>query len=328
MSKTVTFFLIMALLCLSAGRLSSAEIDSFTTRNIVLPDARKAVNRIINERIAEGIAQANAIADSEGCDEETLYTELRKAIFQSFTASWGLKGYSLDKQLRQQLSEYSYQLSLNDSIYRDLDYLEAFSLNLKELSDVIRLDGHLIGIDKFGHFFAEGWQYFEMTTEDGKSLAEAMAWGREQEQGKFGYTTTGIFSFADLTANFNGWRFWNNVLGKQADPIKGTFGNWINRAHVSCALQLKESFRQQRLVYAWHYKDNVDIGDYIDAAWDEGQNCNSYADPIIESKIDRRIEELAEPMPCPAQASSCRLASVKYGLHSKWLLHPSCLMSQ
>ena len=146
----------------------AAEIDSVTPRKLKLDNSVTIINTIINQRIKEGIQKTNAIQDvfrdmgtAEFCNEKVLYTELRKALFQSFTASWGLKGYTLDKQLRDLLAKQSYSLSLKDSIYRDINYLEGFSLKIKELSDVVNINGHLIGLDKIGHFFAEGWQYFE-----------------------------------------------------------------------------------------------------------------------------------------------------------------------
>ncbi len=130
----------------------AAEIDSVTPRKHKFDNSLTAINEIFNQRIQEGIDKANAqqsdikdIDKDTVCDEEILYTELRKAIFQSLTASWGFKGYQLDKQLRMLLSEHSYSLSLNDSIYRDISYLEGFSLNLKELSDVVTINGHLVG---------------------------------------------------------------------------------------------------------------------------------------------------------------------------------------
>jgi hypothetical protein len=277
---------------------NAAEIDSVTTRYVALDDASAALNQLINERLAEGVAKANLLDRANQfdllpdsvCNRNTLYTELRKAIFQSLTASWGLKGYSLDLQLVEHLKSQSYHLSLNDSIYRDLDYLEAFSLNLKELSDVVHIDDHLIGVDKFGHFFAEGWSYFEMTALQHRSLDEAMSWGMQQEQGKFGYSTTGIFSFADLTANFNGWRFWNRVLLEDKDPLQGFFRNLLQQPYVSCSLQVVESLQQRQPAYAWTLNRAFDIADYVDGAWDEGQNCNSYADPVIEQKITLRAQ--------------------------------------
>ncbi len=302
----------------------AAEVDSVTPRKLKLDNSLTILNTIFNQRIQEGIEKANA-RQPGSCDEDVLYTELRKAIFQSFTASLGLKGYALDKQLRSLLARQSYSLSLNDSIYRDISYLEGFSLNVKELSDVVSVNGHLVGLDKLGHFFAEGWKYFELTQYDGHTVDQVLEWGKEQESGKFGYTTTGIFSFADLAANFNGWRFWNSVLLKQNDPLKGVVANFFNRPHVKCESQIIASIKNRRIVRAWEYKTRFDLSDYVDGAWDEGNNCNSYADPVIEEKVTSRIKNVAPDFTCPFTAEFCLAAQKKYGYYAKHVLHPYCL---
>lgn len=301
----------------------AAEIDSVTPGNLSLDNSIDTINEIINQRIEEGIRKASE--KDTFCDENTLYTELRKAIFQSLIVSWGLKGYELDKQLRDLLIRQSYSLSLNDSIYRDINYIEGLSLNLKELSDVVNINGHLVGLDKTGHFFAQGWQYFVMTDQDKETLDQAIAWGRQKEAGLFGYTTTGIFSFADLVANLNGWRFWNKVLRKQDDPLKGTIANFFDRPYVSCDIQIIDSIRNRKIIRAWEYKSRFDLADYIDGAWDEGNNCNSYANPIIEEKVTARIRHVDPDYVCPLIAEHCMDAQDKYGYYAKYVLHPYCL---
>jgi hypothetical protein len=318
----------------------ASEIDSVTPRKLKLENSIDDINEIIDQRIEEGIREANVQQDYiEGidefedaeeaafCDEEALYTELRKAIFQSFTASWGLKGYDLDEQLRALLARKSYSLLLNDSIYRDIDYIEGFSLNLKELSDVVNINGYLVGLDKIGHFFAQGWQYFELTYYDEKTLDEAIAWGRKKEAGMFGYSTTGIFSYADLVANLNGWRFWNRVLHQQDDPFKGVIANFFDRPYVTCDIQILDSIRNRKIIRAWEYNTRFDLSDYIDGAWDEGNNCNSYADPIIEEKVKSRIKNVDPDFSCPLIDDYCEDAQDKYGYYAKYVLHPKCLIA-
>ena len=312
---------------------NAAEIDSVTPRRIQLDDSLQAINAIFNQRMMEGIAKANGRRDDiedltaeEFCDEEILFAELRKAIFLSFTASWGLKGYSLDKQLRELLADRSYSLSLNDSIYRDIDYIEGFSLNIKELSDTVRVRGHLVGLDKLGHFFAQGWQYFELTREEGKSIEQALQWGKEQEGGKYGYTTTGIFSFADLVANFNGLRFWNRVLRKNNDPLLGFAANLLDSPYVTCNIQVAASFRHMKIVKAWERNKKFDLSVYLDGVWDEGNNCNSYASPVIEEKVSLRIREVDSQFNCPFIPQICLEAREKYGKYAKQILHPYCLI--
>jgi hypothetical protein len=318
----------------------AAEIDSVTPRKVKLENSLNMLNSIINLRLQEGVEQANVhqeniedidgyyIDEEKSCDEEVLYTELRKAIYQSYTASWGLKGYDLDKQLRRLLARQSYSLSLNDSIYRDIDYLEGLSLNLKELSDVVNVNGYLIGLDKIGHFFAEGWQYFELSHEEKYTIEQALEWGKQQETGKFGYSTTGIFSFADLVANFNGWRFWNKILLKQDDPLQGAIANFFNRPYISCDIQIIASIKNRKIVRAWEYNNQFDLADYIDGAWDEGNNCNSYDTPIIEEKVTSRINHVDPDFHCPLSAEYCMAAQEKYGYYAKYVLHPYCLVAE
>ena len=339
MKKLFTCFIFICTFAFKAG--VTAEIDSVTPRKLKLDNSVDNINIIFNQRIIEGIEKANVqsfyieemedievIGEEKYCDEVTLYTELRKAIFQSFTASWGLKGYDLDKQLRSLLASQSYSLLLNDSIYRDVDYLEGLSLNLKELSDVVNIDGHLIGLDKIGHYFAQGWRYYELTHYDGHSIEQALEWGKQKEAGLFGYTTTGIYSYSDLAANFNGWRFWNKVLLKQDDPLKGVIANIFNRPYVTCEIQIIDSFRNREIVRAWDFNTRFDLSDYIDGAWDEGNNCNSYADPIIEEKVTSRINYVDPGFACPFRAEYCAEARDKYGYYAKHVLHPYCLIAR
>ena len=334
MQKLYFLPLLISVFCSQTG--ISAEIDSVTPRKLKLDNSLVSINGIINRRIQEGINNANTyreyieeidlyLDNSYDCDKDVLYTELRKSIFQSYSTLWGLKGYELDLQLRSLLSKQSYSLSLNDSIYRDIDYLEGFSLNLKELSDMVNIDGHHIGLDKIGHFFAEGWQYFELTRYDGQSKAQAIEWGRQQEAGKYGYVTTGIFSFSDLVANVNGWRFWNKLLLEESDPLKGWLANVINRPYITCDIQYIESLKKMKMVRAWQQNTRFDLKDYIDGAWDEANNCNSYADPIIEAKVTSRIKAIAPDFNCPDKPEYCLEAQKKYGNYAKYVLHPYCL---
>lgn len=315
----------------------TAEIDSVSSRKLALADVHNDINALLNERIREGIQRANqqvkSSFDSENliapepgivCDEDKLYTELRKSIFQSFTASWGLKGYDLDRQLRAHLAGKSYSLALEESIYRDLTFLEGFSLNLKGLSDVANVNGALIGLDKIGHFFAEGWQYFEISNDPDQSLSAALEWGQQKERGMFGFTTTGIFSYADLATNLDGWRFWNKILLKKPDPLKGLSARLLEQPYIRCEIQILDSIQRFKLVRAWEVQNEFDITDYVNPAWDEGINCNLYANAAIEEKVMTRIHETNPDFSCPTSIRACRWATVRYGEFSNNVLHPAC----
>jgi len=82
-----------------------------------------------------------------------------------------------------------------------------------ELSPIVRAGGVLIGIDKLGHFLAQGFQYYERYRELGRSVPEAprypiiRQYGHEQELGQLGIATGGVYSYADLASNWSGMLF-------------------------------------------------------------------------------------------------------------------------
>jgi hypothetical protein len=317
----------------SISGLLAAEIDSFTLRHKKLPNSLKKLNKTFNKRIAEGVKQANKknlkrikrLDDDEFCSETILFKELRKAIFKSKTAGFGLKGYSLDKQMRKLLKKSSHKIALKDSIYRDYKFFDGISLKMKELSSTIQVEDNIIGVDKIGHFFAEGWKYFEFTNDEEESIEDAIQWGEDQERGKFGYRTTGVFSYADLATNLNGWRFWNRFLYKENDPLIGSFSNIVTRAYVKCVTDYTLSIKHRRKVKKWKYKKNFDFRDFVDQAWDEGINCNSYRNSDIEEKVVSRISELKNNNKCPIRPDSCRELRGKYGnYYARFILHPFC----
>lgn len=84
-----------------------------------------------------------------------------------------------------------------------------------ELGHTLNMFGHDVGVDKIGHFFQQGYEYYERYQKAlSKGLTEmaaieaAIQGGIKQEKGIFGYATTGVYSNADLAANYSGFLFY------------------------------------------------------------------------------------------------------------------------
>ena len=210
---------------------------------------------------------------------------------------------------------------LRDSIYRDLGLLDAISVHLKNLSAVVRVDRHLIGVDKLGHFLVEGWSYFDRAYRDGDGIEAAMSWGQRAERTYFGLLTTGIYSYADLAANFDGMRFWLRILGEEKDPLEK--GYFFNRPYVRC----KKRFWSRKPY--WRKVRSIDLDDWVNAAWDEGLNCSRYRDDefagLVRARVREREEIEGEYYACPASPKGCVKARERYGARAAALLHPRCL---
>jgi hypothetical protein len=119
------------------------------------------------------------------------------------------------------------------------------------LSPTINMYGHYFGTDKIGHFFQQGAGYYQIYRRNlarGKSAEQARAamiiHGQRQEDGIFGTLINGIYSNADLSANYAGWKFYMNlthtvqIANKKRPPIlvlKGhrwEFAKKINKANL------------------------------------------------------------------------------------------------
>src|SRR5690606_31300933 len=129
------------------------------------------------------------------------------------------------------------------------------------MSAIINLGGHKIGVDKLEHLFDRGYAYFEEHYLNKKGIEETLINGVWWEKALYGGKKwgTGVFSYGDLAANFNGMRFWNDILGKNRDVLGESIDPYI-LCHDNKWIQINQ----------------VDITHYIDASYDEAINCSKF----------------------------------------------------
>lgn len=292
---------LIGLLVLSASA-RAAEVDQFTVlpdEPAALPDSVDLLDLEVNRLIQQALDRANSRVmefnpkkatrwQQPGCDATRLYEKLILEFGESIEGR--LEAYAEESNL---LSRR--KVALQESIYRGFSWQSSPTLVLSErMASVITLAGVEIGTDKLGHFFSEGYSYFLVTDQLRKSLESGLLFGEWSESVYFGAQTTGVYSFADLTANFQGLRFWNRVLALQKDPLE--------RKKPDAYVQCIDDQWQQVATFHWN--------DYVDAAWNESINC-----PLLRS------EELLRNM--QQQGLHCRfdrLPISKYGIwHSRLL---------
>ncbi len=105
-----------------------------------------------------------------------------------------------------------YKTSYGESIFflNPTDYLT--------ISPTVRLFGSEFGIDKLEHFFQQGYKYYTIEKEssaNGKSPHEAaqkaIKWGQRTERTYYGLLASGVYSNADLYANYAGMKFFQGL---------------------------------------------------------------------------------------------------------------------
>ena len=203
-------------------------------------------------------------------------------------------------------------------------------------ASLFRIGSHVVSADKLGHFFQTGFEMLSMTEKamggDRELLPEhsegrkmrgqvemiaaitgriAAPQGRDQvsresyvfdlshaqENGRVGLTLTGVKSYADIAANYEGYRFWENLY---SGP----------RPYFACENQKWKQLRP----FTWT--------DFASDAWDEGINCNEYSSQIRET-VESRIAALPGGA-CPVTSSRCVALVRRYATVADRTLHPSC----
>ncbi len=98
-----------------------------------------------------------------------------------------------------------------DDIYAEVRLRVSPILQIFGPASTISLGGVLMGTDKVDHFWVQGFDYFE-ESRWGADPDRAVLWGTRTELGIWGELTTGVFSYADLEANWLGMQFYDSLL--------------------------------------------------------------------------------------------------------------------
>ncbi|RLU04114.1 MAG: hypothetical protein D9N11_00770 [Ketobacter sp.] len=281
----------------------AAEVDQFTIPDgspRAMADSAAVLDQEVNRRLQLAVKRANGrVMDARhktgpkwlkpGCNEDRLYEKLVEQLARTLVGQVESFAEENDRVARR-------SVALQDSIYKDFIWQESPSLVLSErMASVINVDNVELGTDKLGHFFTEGFSYFAVTDQLHRSIESGLLFGEWSEAVYFGAQTTGVFSYADLTANFHGLRFWNRILAIHPDPLTGE----SPPPYVVC-------LRNQ-----WQVAGEFHWSEYVDNAWNESVNCPLLRDEELLSNVRQH----------DVQCRTDRLPVRRYGKLSERLLN-------
>ncbi len=271
----------------------AAEVDTFTGQEIRLPESRTVLNHEVNRRLERAIQHSNKIANRL---LKRKHPKTRRPLFHIIKGiTYCNKKYlmnALEDELAgpiigelEQWAETTplltrHRVAFQDSIYQDFLLEETPTISgFQHIAAVILLNNYRIGTDKLGHFFTEGKTYYDRQTLIGEPIESTLTYGEKTEIILFGTLTTGVYSFADLSANFHGLRFWSTLLEATHQPtnLQSDLLKEQDAPYVRCEQN------EWRLVRAF------DWADYIDATWDESINCNHVRNQTLLNKINSRL---------------------------------------
>ncbi len=248
--------LFVAFLFANLSRVQASEIDSFTKRYESRPDSSRVIDQLASKHLSRALDLAN---EKNKCSKPALYKALRKH-FQVIL----FKGqFMLDMMSSKEIIKRA--IPRADSIYQYHTKKDGYLL-VRPAADrdgigmgaMIQYQDLYIGTDKFEHFFGRGYIYFYEHFINKRPIENVLAQSTNDEKTLLGgmWFLTGIFSYADLVANLNGMRFWNDflkdhkdLLGRELEPV------------VKCENR------------KWVVNRDIHFADYIDAGLDEAVNC-------------------------------------------------------
>jgi hypothetical protein len=283
----------------------ASEVDSYHSRLEGIKDSTEAINQFSNNLFNQVLEKTNK--NSQNCNEVSLFHHLRKEFHNGLQGHFN-KFISTSDEVERKI------ISTEDSVYGSLTPKDSIVLGFYSkyitdpLASAINIRGHFVGTDKFEHFTGTGFRYFRNYYYKHQSIDEIVNIGTKAENGIMGAFSTGVISYGDMAAEFNGMRFWNNVLAKNPDVLGETFG-----PYVICKNN------------QWVKNKEIDFSKFVDDSWDEGINCSKFrTDKIFKKVISRirRLESLTNSnFTCPIKPNSLNLIRIKYGIFSQNLLN-------
>ena len=281
----------------------SAEADHYTRANEELKDSAEIINIRANAYLQQGLDKLNA--DSACIDSEKSERELYKELANYFA------NHNRGKLVQDILDQDTFdkrRVLIKDSIYGAWSVKDGYLLGRKSagksklgLMPLVRVGDQYIGIDKLEHMFGMGLIYHSGISFKDKTLTDVLKNGIFREKTVLGgnMVATGVFSYGDLSANFNGMRFWNHMLQKRDDVL----GFEYNAGpYVRC-----EAGKWKTTEF------KIDFRNYVDASMDESINCRKLATKggVTQSKTAMESRGFHE---CPRNAKLLEQMHAKYNI--------------
>ena len=225
------------------------ETDPYTNRHIDLADGLAVMDAKVNDAL-DAIA-----AGWDGGEDEWAFVT---AVY------WTIGGLHWVDKLERWAMETSELAKIavprSESIAADFSLLAGRVANIFGLGPTINVAGAYFGTDKIGHFFSQGRKFYRRYLNLG-SEAKAARWSAFTERAIFGRLTTGVYSNADLVANYEGYLFYRGLFHDGVVAGKPAVFQWAAGRPV----------KQREFTWADHVND----------FWDELLNPNDYNSGLL-----------------------------------------------
>jgi hypothetical protein len=237
------------------------ETDQFHNRLEPLEDSTRILDERVNDTISRIAAEWQGPRDPQKF-VDAIFHEDGGYHWVDKIEKWAMNSETVDRL----------STPRRDSIYRGHPIWATRVVTVFGVGPTIKVNGQLIGSDKLGHFFSQGrkfyYRYLQFENE-----ARAARRSAYTERAIFGQFTTGVYSNADLVANYEGYRFYRSLFEDGIIEGKRAILSWNG-----------ESWTIQRK-FTW--------ADHVNAYWDEALNVNHF-DAWLYPHMKDRLSEFCD----------------------------------
>jgi len=251
-----TLWLLSLVLLVAPLEGAAYETDQFSHRLEPIADSMPVLNERVNQSIETAVAEWKGPRD-DWKFVNVIYHDLGGHHWVDHIERWAMKSDKVERL----------QTSRRESIYQGHPFWATRVAGIFGVGPTIKINGQLIGSDKLGHFFSQGRKFYRRYMKSGDE-AQAAKHSAYTERAIFGQLTTGVYSNADLVANYEGFRFYlslfeDNVIAGKPAILAWQEDHWvIQRA------------------FTW--------ADHVNEYWDEALNINHY-DRILYPYMEKRL---------------------------------------
>lgn len=294
-----TWLFVPFILMLSSS-LFAKETDNLTGRYKRLEDSTEIMDKEMNKRL-QALAE-KASSKKISCDD----SKSVRILFHEMNPPKNMIG-DLETWAEENAKISKRKATPESSVYAGV-LSNGWLFNKIDLASTVKVNGQLIGTDKFGHFLDQGYTLYTTYRRANYDLYPALTGSIGSEGSALGGKSTGTKSYADSMANYHGIMFYHRL----------TEGN---NAYLKC------------VGGQWTHNDKFTFVDYVDAGWDEGINCSQIVDEKSRAVYETNLKKLEadsktrgreDSFHCPVDMEACGKLRHRYVAYEKFVLSPEC----
>lgn len=243
--------------------LIAGEVDQYLAWNHLPNDEAYYINKLFNAEIQKALGDINKNHNDCSCEEAAgrilkhfgigLNTRLEKMLKNST---------EIEKSPNDEIhlnERYKRSIFIRELPSENFEQYQNYSLEI-QIDEVINIGGIYIGVDKLTHFTASGYLYYriyniaiEQVESEEAAIRMAISMGIYGEKNILGKIPSGVFSYADLESNYQGFQFALDLCNNGPAYLK-------------------------RLGKGWEISGNFELRNYVNPYWDESYNTSYYYD--------------------------------------------------